>query len=211
MPRTSLRRLSTLAAVRAAAAARRVGPVHGNLLSVMGLLMEKSLQKREREESTPRRTPVRKRKRPAPQEPSTSYTPGGFWTLLHHPQAHLEQSALLLLLGVIGALWAPPINQKINCSISVVCCLTLFIPPEHSYFFNFKSLHCIHFWSYRDDTHMVGLVKDRRIKLQIFFLNANFSIEIKTIMKIIIYNHKKTSLVFFFFFFLFKLFEIFNL
>ena len=78
MPRTSLRRLSTLAAVCAAAAARRVGPVHGNLLSVMGLLMEKSLQKREREESTPRRTPVRKRKRPAPQEPSTSYTPGGF-------------------------------------------------------------------------------------------------------------------------------------
>ena len=55
-----------------------VGPVHGNLLSVMGLLTEKSLQKREREESTPRRTPVRKRKRPAPQEPSTSYTPGGF-------------------------------------------------------------------------------------------------------------------------------------
>ena len=55
-----------------------VGPVHENLLSVMGLLTEKSLQKSEREESTPRRTPVRKRKRPAPQEPSTSYTPGGF-------------------------------------------------------------------------------------------------------------------------------------
>ena len=28
-----------------------------------------------------------------------------------------------------------------SISISVVCCLTLFIPPEHSYFFNFKSLY----------------------------------------------------------------------
>ena len=147
-----------------------------NLWGYILLLTEKSLQKREREESTPRRTPVRKRKRPASQEPSTSYTPGGFWTLLYHPQAHLEQSALLLLFYDFFGSHRSPLgsankskNQKINCSISVVCCLTLFIPPEHSYFFNFKSLHCIHFWSYRDDTHMVGLVRDRRIKLQIFF------------------------------------------
>ena len=60
---------------------------------------------------------------------------------------------------------------------------------------------------------MVGLVRDRRIKLRFFFLNANFSIGIKTIMKIIIYNHKKKLFLYFFylFFFLFKLFEIFNL
>ena len=91
-----------------------------------------------------------------------------------------------------------------SISISVVCCLTLFIPPEHSYFFNFKSLYCIHFWSYRDDTHMAGLVRDRRIKLRFFFLNANFSIGIKTIMKIIIYNHKKnfSCILFIFFFFI---------
>ena len=92
-----------------------------------------------------------------------------------------------------------------SISISVVCCLTLFIPPEHSYFFNFKSLYCIHFWSYRDDTHMVRLVRDRRIKLRFFFLNANFSIGIKTIMKIIIYNHKKNfSCIFFFLFFFYS-------
>ena len=113
-------------------------------------------------------------------------------------------------LGVIGALWAPPINQKINCSISVVCCLTLFIPPEHSYFLNFKSFHCIHFWSNRDDTHMVGLVRDRGIKLQIL-KNANFSIGIKTIMKIIIYNHKKKLLLFFFFFFFYSNFLRFSI
>ena len=77
MPRTSLRRLSTLAAVRAAAAARRAAPVEDEPVRVQEDVL-KSLQKREREESTPRRTPVRKRKRPAPQEPSTSYTPGGF-------------------------------------------------------------------------------------------------------------------------------------
>ena len=80
MPRPSLRRHSTLAAVRAAAAARRAAPVEDEPVRVQEDVLRdvQSLQKREREESTPRRTPVRKRKRPAPQEPSTSYTPGGF-------------------------------------------------------------------------------------------------------------------------------------
>ena len=139
MPRTSLRRLSTLAAVRAAAAARRVGPVHGNLLSVMGLLMEKSLQKREREESTPRRTPVRKRKRPAPQEPSTSTPLAGsepFCITLYHPQAHLEQSALLLLFYDFFGSHRSPLgsaNKSKNQLLYLSCVLSNFIHPSWTF------------------------------------------------------------------------------
>ena len=124
MPRPSLRRRSTLAAVRAAAAARRAAPVEDEPVRVQEDVLHdvQSLQKREREESTPRRTPVRKGKRPAPQEPSTSYTPGGFWTLLYHPQAHLEQSALLLLFyDFFGSHRSPLGSANKSIALSQLC------------------------------------------------------------------------------------------
>jgi hypothetical protein len=55
-----------------------IGPARGNLLTVLGLTTDVHLQKRKIEEQTPRKIPTRKRKRPAAEEPSTSYAPGGF-------------------------------------------------------------------------------------------------------------------------------------
>ena len=101
MPRTSLRRLSTLAAVRAAAAARRVGPVHGKLAFCYGFV-----DGEEPAEEGKRRVYT---KEDSSSEEEAACSPGAIhqlhpWRVLN-PSAspcitlrpHLEQSALLLL------------------------------------------------------------------------------------------------------------------
>ena len=144
MPRTSLRRLSTLAAVRAAAAARRAAPVEDEPV-------------REREESTPaeegkRRVYTCRRGKekslhqgglqfgrgsgllPRSHPPATPLAGSEpFCITLYHPQAHLEQSLLLLLFyDFFGSHRSPlgPANKSKNQLLYLSCVLSNFIHPS---------------------------------------------------------------------------------
>ena len=127
MPRPSLRRRSTLAAVRAAAAARRAAPVEDEPVRVQEDVLRDGdvtgLQFGRGSGLLPRSHP--------PATPLAGSEP--FCITLYHPQSHLEHSALLLLFYDFFGSHRSPLgsaNKSKNQLLYLSCVLSNFIHPS---------------------------------------------------------------------------------